>query len=243
MTTTATAELSAYHGLALAVIAAPAAPAPERDRWLHAVGLGPHDGELAATLDAEGHRLGGSAWRDGPPFAHLPTTPPREAESIGPPPGCRFTIYRPGTHDLALTSEQCHELIDSARHSEQRAARGGTSEHRVTLAWCERWAAQLMATAGAAWWPYTLTSVELSVLRYPPGAYCPRHVDNIPGAGHWRRLSASVALSDPADYQGGALVLDYGLPLAVELGQGAACVFAASTLHSVEPVADGERWA
>lgn len=57
-----------------------------------------------------------------------------------------------------------------------------------------------------------------------------------------RKLSVSVQLSDPADYQGGVLELNPdGTTVAVPRDRGAAAVFASTVLHRVGPVTRGRR--
>jgi PKHD-type hydroxylase len=84
--------------------------------------------------------------------------------------------------------------------------------------------------------------------RYDPGMGFGAHVDNaIRFAGPVRfrtDLSATLFLSDPADYDGGELVIEdaYG-EHAVKLPAGDMIVYPASSLHRVAPVTRGSRWA
>lgn len=69
-----------------------------------------------------------------------------------------------------------------------------------------------------------------------------RHVDNAWMASGRTDLSFTVFLSDPDDYQGGALVLES--PTGEEsfrLPSGHAIVYPSTLLHRVEPVTGGER--
>lgn len=69
-----------------------------------------------------------------------------------------------------------------------------------------------------------------------------RHVDNAFMSGGRSDLSFTVALSDPATYSGGELVLESpGGEEAIRLPQGHAIVYPSSLLHRVEPVRQGER--
>jgi PKHD-type hydroxylase len=84
--------------------------------------------------------------------------------------------------------------------------------------------------------------------RYGPGMAFGEHVDNavrqIPGTPHRLRtdISATLFLSDPAQYDGGELVVDdlYGTH-SVKLAAGDMVVYPASSLHRVEPVTRGAR--
>lgn len=84
------------------------------------------------------------------------------------------------------------------------------------------------------------------------GDHYGRHVDNavlrLPGAGSngWMRgdLSCTLFLSDPADYDGGELVVHHSLGAqAFKLPAGSALLYPASTVHEVTPVTRGERLA
>jgi PKHD-type hydroxylase len=84
--------------------------------------------------------------------------------------------------------------------------------------------------------------------RYLPGMAFGNHVDNavrqIPGTPHRLRtdISATLFLSDPAQYDGGELVIDdlYGSH-SVKLAAGDLVVYPAGSLHRVEPVTRGAR--
>lgn len=87
--------------------------------------------------------------------------------------------------------------------------------------------------------------------RYDPQMTYGYHVDNsirsIPGTGGMRMradVSTTIFLSDPADYDGGELVIDdtYGTH-SVKLPAGHAVVYPSSSLHQVQPVTRGSRWA
>ncbi len=86
--------------------------------------------------------------------------------------------------------------------------------------------------------------------RYAPGMSFGAHIDNairqVPGTAHRLRtdLSATLFLSDPADYDGGELMVDdaYGAH-AVKLAAGDMVLYPASSLHRVMPVTRGTRLA
>ncbi|MFG1280052.1 Fe2+-dependent dioxygenase [Xanthobacter autotrophicus] len=85
--------------------------------------------------------------------------------------------------------------------------------------------------------------------RYDVGMKFGAHVDGairaIPGAGRRMRtdVSTTVFLSDPADYDGGELVIEdtYGAH-EVKLPAGHAVVYPSSSLHSVNEITRGSRW-
>lgn len=69
-----------------------------------------------------------------------------------------------------------------------------------------------------------------------------RHVDNAWMAGGRSDLSFTLFLSDPADYEGGDLVLETSCgEQSLRLPAGHACLYPSTLLHRVEPVRQGER--
>ena len=85
--------------------------------------------------------------------------------------------------------------------------------------------------------------------RYDEGMSFGAHVDGavraIPGAGMRLRadVSTTLFLTDPADYDGGELVIEdsYGSH-AVKLPAGDMIVYPTTSLHRVEPITRGSRW-
>ena len=75
-----------------------------------------------------------------------------------------------------------------------------------------------------------------------PGQHYTWHVDRGVGQGV-RKLSVSLLLSDPDDYEGGDLELKYGEePQTAERKRGMATIFPSWTLHRVTPVTKGTRY-
>lgn len=84
--------------------------------------------------------------------------------------------------------------------------------------------------------------------RYDQGMGFGAHVDNsirfASGVRFRTDVSATLFLSDPDDYDGGELVIDdaYGVH-AVKLGAGDLILYPATSLHRVETITRGSRWA
>ena len=84
--------------------------------------------------------------------------------------------------------------------------------------------------------------------RYAGGQQFGSHVDGsirqVPGTGHRLRtdLSCTLFFADPADYDGGELVIEdtYGVK-SVKLPAGHMVLYPATSLHHVTPVTRGER--
>lgn len=86
--------------------------------------------------------------------------------------------------------------------------------------------------------------------RYGEGMGFGDHIDNAIRAspftgGRYRTdLSCTLFLTDPDQYDGGDLVIEDGFsPRRVKLPAGDMLLYPATTVHRVEPVTRGERWA
>ena len=103
--------------------------------------------------------------------------------------------------------------------------------------------------------PFNAAALPLRVFpplfnRYDSGMKFDAHIDNairfVPGANIRVRtdLAATLFLSDPAEYDGGELLIEdtYG-PQSVKLPAGHMVLYPAASLHRVTPVLRGARWA
>lgn len=87
---------------------------------------------------------------------------------------------------------------------------------------------------------------RLIVSRAGPGEGYGTHIDNVlMGSGDKRMrvdLSFTLFLSDPADYDGGALTIDWaGMVHSMKLDAGSLLLYPSTSLHKVETVTRGER--
>lgn len=90
--------------------------------------------------------------------------------------------------------------------------------------------------------PRAMTPLILS--RYHVGQTYGLHVDDALMGGLRTDISFTVFLSDPASYDGGALIMEDSLEArAVKLAAGSVFLYPSTTLHRVEPVTRGERLA
>ena len=130
-------------------------------------------------------------------------------------------------HDYALRSCTAHFL--DRRHHPQivMAVQEFTDKHNI-------W------NFATDWGGVGMPSVE--VLKYVEGDHQARHSD-WGGTNSKRKLSVSIQLSDPDDYEGGDIHL-YDGPGTWECNrdQGWGTVFPSWMLHGVETVTSGERW-
>lgn len=90
------------------------------------------------------------------------------------------------------------------------------------------------------------TIEEPQFLRYRPGDYFVPHQDGNTPLVHddtrFREVSAVIFLSDPAEYEGGALVLHGDESVTVAARSGSLVAFPAETTHEVTPLTGGERF-
>lgn len=90
--------------------------------------------------------------------------------------------------------------------------------------------------------PRRLGSLLLS--RYRTGQAYGAHVDNAIMGGSRSDISFTLFLSEPDSYAGGALIVQDGLAeRSIRLAAGDVIVYPSNTLHRVEPVSSGERFA
>lgn len=125
------------------------------------------------------------------------------------------------------------------KHNQQLDA-----QHPDTGEWVEqiRQAALAHPLFQAAARPRSLHTVRFN--RYSEGMAYGRHTDNAMMGGQRSDLSFTLFLSEPDSYQGGELVVE-GLDSeqAYKLASGSMLVYPASSLHRVETVTQGVRWA
>ena len=81
----------------------------------------------------------------------------------------------------------------------------------------------------------------LQYASYGPGQYFGWHADIGPGTTSLRKLSLTIQLSDPVDYDGGALQFHGGADMPAARAQGSATFFPSFLAHQVEPVTRGVR--
>jgi len=82
---------------------------------------------------------------------------------------------------------------------------------------------------------------EFQLLRYEVGGHYNWHMD-MGGINQDRKISVVVALSDPADYDGGELEINDGGLVKLPRQQGMVSTFPSYVMHTVNPVTRGVRW-
>lgn len=112
-------------------------------------------------------------------------------------------------------------------------------------AWLFRKLTDVVLAANSQWFGFDLNHIEnLQFSVYNEGDFYDAHVDHhFQGAGQYpRKLSFTMQLTDPAEYEGGQTYLitsQEPFPIAKE--KGAITFFPSYTLHEVKPVTKGTR--
>lgn len=228
---------------------------PLRDDWLRRLGIQP---DALDDVEEALSQIGGSAVEvAGQPRgllssstrrAFLPLWKPWKDEEPEPP-GARLTTYKPGRHALALTADECAEVVDRCASAPSTPGRGSDDDgavyypdlHGTTTAG-KVWGA--VRAAAAAWWPAPVSRVDVGVLRRDRGSRQPFHTDAFPGEGARRTVSLIVTLSRPDAYEGGEVMFQwadrpYVLP---RPDAGHVVAFPATLVHGVDTVTAGTRW-
>jgi PKHD-type hydroxylase len=161
-----------------------------------------------------------------------------------------------------LTGEQvseCRRLLESAEWSDGKATVGEQgrlvkrNRQLPELSPVARPLGEMILTALARHPLFFSAALPLKTVpplfnRYEGGEHYGMHIDGavraVPGSSHFIRtdLSSTLFLTDPADYDGGELVVadTYG-EHAVKLPAGDLILYPASSLHRVNPVTRGAR--
>ncbi|MCR4378377.1 MAG: 2OG-Fe(II) oxygenase, partial [Rhodospirillales bacterium] len=159
----------------------------------------------------------------------------------------------------AFSADECRQLTDlfATLDAKDGGLVAGRFDNKVRqsslvwlpesdeLAWVHTRMVRLAADANNQFFHYALDGFEeqLQMAAYGPGHYYDWHIDRGRGnvAGR-RKLTLSVQLSEPDDYQGGELEINAdGHPFQAPREQGTAVAFCAATLHRVAPVVSGLR--
>lgn len=161
-----------------------------------------------------------------------------------------------------LTVEQvseCRRLLESAEWSDGKATVGEQgrlvkrNRQLPELSPVARQLGEMILTALARHPLFFSAALPLRTVpplfnRYEGGEHYGMHIDGavraVPGSSHFIRtdLSSTLFLTDPADYDGGELVVadTYG-EHAIKLPAGDLILYPASSLHRVNPVTRGAR--
>lgn len=97
-------------------------------------------------------------------------------------------------------------------------------------------------------WQLDISQVQsIQVTKYSEGGFYNWHTDFSPNKldpNYYRKLSLTIQLNDPSEYEGGVLqILDYhNKRIDIEKKRGSICVFEGRTLHRVTKIKSGVRY-
>jgi PKHD-type hydroxylase len=158
-----------------------------------------------------------------------------------------------------LSSEECKKIIEIAKNKNLEKAtvfgkENYQNERESNICWLDQtddlnWLftkiAQTCLEINKLYFRFDLNGIaeQLQFTNYkaPSGKYG-KHIDRVGEGMTVRKLSISIQLTDPKEYEGGELIL-YGKdePDIMDKEQGTLIVFPSYILHEVKPVTRGER--
>lgn len=157
-----------------------------------------------------------------------------------------------------FSSKECKRIIDICSNYEYTTGLAGLNHKKEVrksdiiwlspcdeLKWVYERIASIVLSLNERFFKFDIFGMieNLQFTRYqaPDGMY-DQHVDSF-CCGMVRKLSLTLQLSNPDDYEGGDLNLYFGRePLKMEKQQGYALLFPSYTLHEVTPVTKGTRY-
>ena len=161
--------------------------------------------------------------------------------------------------DNGFSKDECKQIIEYGnRHSQSKATTGlNRKQNKVRdseivwlapaeeIQWVYRRMTDIVTSLNDRFFKFDLFgAIEgFQFTKYvgPTGKYG-KHVDYFPG-GITRKLSFTLQLSDPDEYEGGELCLYFeSKPAVMKKDQGYVCVFPSYVLHEVKPVTKGTRY-
>jgi PKHD-type hydroxylase len=149
---------------------------------------------------------------------------------------------------IGLTATRPHKeagLVDGQAQTEVRRTLIHWLAEDAETAWVYQRLAAIVAQANRETFHFALSGFDedAQVARYADGHFYDWHIDRGGrGAGRSRKLTVSVQLTDPQDYDGGDLELNPdGRIVRGPRARGTAAVFPAYTLHRVAPITRGVR--
>jgi PKHD-type hydroxylase len=160
----------------------------------------------------------------------------------------------------AFSKEECQWIIEHAKLFDTHSGVIGTEGNELDTSIRDSKVTWLNPTKEFNWVYDRLTAVVIKInqdnymfdlfgfqegLQFTeynaPSGHYGKHVDNIFG-GPVRKLSITVQLTDPMEYEGGDVELHLANdPAIMEKKQGSIIIFPSSVLHAVTPVTKGTR--
>lgn len=149
----------------------------------------------------------------------------------------------------ALTPEECDELIAygidkvvPARNKHNKAFLISVDHHFLPLNHDLHKKLSPLWEEAAEFFKFDIDFVEpYELKRYPEGGFFSKHIDNYHGLNlpTERKISMSIQLTDPSEYENGDLMLSY---VKLPKTRGTAIFFPSFYPHHVEKITKGTRW-
>ena len=167
-------------------------------------------------------------------------------------------IYQATTIDDVLSPDQCKQIIAEANRSGWEKGRVWKAKDQMHSYVDERYLKSNRAVIEFDWltdrltevfhetndriWQFDLDGkVSTRVARYVPGEFFGPHIDLGGELGFNRKLTMSVQLSDPSEYHGGFLALQY-VDTDAATAQGSGTMYPTFVPHKVTEVTQGVRY-
>jgi PKHD-type hydroxylase len=160
--------------------------------------------------------------------------------------------------DKAFTKEECEQIIEIGnKKTHQQATTRGSDIDKIRksevtwlypsddLDWVYRRMTDIITNLNEKYFKFDLFGAtegfQFTKYQAPSGKYG-KHIDSVPNTVI-RKLSFTLQLSDPQDYEGGDLCLYLGdKPEVMKKEQGFVALFPSYVLHEVKPVTKGTRY-
>ena len=183
-------------------------------------------------------------------------------DGVCPGPISYSSAFKP---DLAFTSEECERIKDISKTSTSREACVGdesnskvdksirsVDEYEISVynpehAWIFDKLGFSVAVANTEYFKFNLLgiihSIQLLHYKATDEGHYDWHIDIGGESAATRKISVSVPLNDPSEYEGGALEVNNGKLILCANEKGSITMFPSYMLHRVTPITSGERWA
>ena len=91
---------------------------------------------------------------------------------------------------------------------------------------------------------YDLTALEdLQFTIYNEGQFYKKHIDTLYSSNQLRKLSFTIQLTDPSEYEGGDVLAHFSEePVTLKKDLGVMSLFPSNSLHEVTPITRGTRY-
>ena len=150
--------------------------------------------------------------------------------------------------DLCLSKTQITASIENPENNENSHYRNSNihwlTDRQPEDIWIYQKCTGAVNLMNKTYFNYDLVSMEdLQFTIYEEGQFYKRHIDNLFKSNVFRKLSFTVQLTDPSEYDGGdILTYTEETPVALNKDLGVMSLFPSNLLHEVTPITRGTRY-